>query len=141
MRAHSSKQNVLPSPEYIALDEVIALMVSGLVGCVIGALIPLNRGICAVKPRFQKVRQVFAYDFYLDKVYEKTFVAFVLALSKIGTWCDRNIVDGVVNFVGFASLRAGEALRYSVTGQSQAYVLLILVSISFIGVFLTWTLW
>lgn len=133
--------NVLPAWEYIALDEVIALMLSGVVGCVIGALIPLNRGVCAVKPRFQAIRQVFAYDFYLDKVYEKTFVAFVVTLSKMGTWCDRVVVDGVVNSIGSTSLRVGEALRYSVTGQSQSYILLILVSVGFIGVFLTWTLW
>lgn len=133
--------NVLPALEYIQWDEVIALMASGAVGCLIGALVPLNRGVCAVKPRFQRIRQVFAYDFYLDKVYEKTVVAFVVLLSQIGTWCDRVVVDGIVNSVGAASLRAGEALKYNVTGQSQAYLLLILVSISFIGICLTWPLW
>lgn len=133
--------DVLPRPGDIALDETMALITSGLAGCVIGALIPLNRGVCAVKPRFQRMRQMFAYDFYLDRVYEKTVVAFVVALSKLGTWCDRTIVDGAINLIGVASLRAGEALKYSVTGQSQAYVLLILVSISFIGILLTWTIW
>ncbi|MCM1983049.1 NAD(P)H-quinone oxidoreductase subunit F [Lyngbya confervoides] len=133
--------NVIPAPEYLYWDEIVPLMISGAVGCLIGAWMPLSRGVCPVKPRFQFLRQLLAYDFYLDIVYDRTVVAAVVLLSRLGTWCDRVIVDGLINFIGAASLRAGEVLRYSVGGQSQAYVLLILVSISFIGVFLTWSLW
>lgn len=133
--------NIIPDWDYIPLDEVGWLMASGVVGCIAGSLIPLQRGVvaCALNP--SPVRQLLAYDFYLDTVYEYTVVAAVATLSKLGTWLDRFVVDGLVNFIGAASLKVGEELRYSVTGQSQAYVLLILVSVSLIGVFLTWSLW
>jgi NAD(P)H-quinone oxidoreductase subunit 5 len=133
---------VIPDWDYIALDEVAWLVGSGIVGCTIGALIPLNRGIvCAVQPRFYRFQQLLAYDFYVDRFYQRTIVTAVASLSKLSYLFDRYVVDGVVNLVGAASIWAGEGLRYGVSGQSQGYVLLIMVSISLIGVFLTWSLW
>jgi NAD(P)H-quinone oxidoreductase subunit 5 len=56
-------------------------------------------------------------------------------------WFDRYIVDGFVNAVGLVSVFSGESLKYSASGQSQFYVLTILLGVSVFGLFLTWTLW
>ena len=57
----------------------------------------------------------------------------VALLSKISSWCDRYLVDGLVNLVGFAAMFGGQSLKYSVSGQSQGYMLTILVVISLLG--------
>jgi NAD(P)H-quinone oxidoreductase subunit 5 len=43
--------------------------------------------------------------------------------------------------VGFASLFAGESLKYTISGQSQSYLLTIAIGIFSIGVALMWSLW
>jgi NAD(P)H-quinone oxidoreductase subunit 5 len=43
------------------------------------------------------------------------------------------LVDGLVNLVGFAAIFGGQSLKYSISGQSQAYMLTILVVISILG--------
>jgi NAD(P)H-quinone oxidoreductase subunit 5 len=62
-------------------------------------------------------------------------------LARFSSWFDRYVVDGLVNAVGFASLLGGESLKYSITGQSQLYLLTIMVGIGLLGIFMTWTLW
>jgi NAD(P)H-quinone oxidoreductase subunit 5 len=39
------------------------------------------------------------------------------------------LVDGAVNFFGFASIFGGETLKYTITGRSQQYILTILLGI------------
>jgi NAD(P)H-quinone oxidoreductase subunit 5 len=47
------------------------------------------------------------------------------------------VLDGFVNLVGFASIFGGESLKYSISGQSQFYLLTILIGISVFGAPLT----
>jgi NAD(P)H-quinone oxidoreductase subunit 5 len=63
----------------------------------------------------------------------------VAVLSKITDWIDRFIVDGFINAIGLASILSGESLKFSNTGQSQSYVLTIVVGISVIGLMLAWS--
>jgi NAD(P)H-quinone oxidoreductase subunit 5 len=49
--------------------------------------------------------------------------------SEFLSWVDRHLVDGVVNFFGFASIFSGESLKYTSSGRSQQYILTILVGI------------
>jgi len=51
------------------------------------------------------------------------------SLSKITAWLDRYIIDGLVNLVSLATIFSGSALKYNVSGQSQLYVLTILLGI------------
>jgi NAD(P)H-quinone oxidoreductase subunit 5 len=51
------------------------------------------------------------------------------SLSKITAWIDRYIIDGLVNLVSLATIFSGSALKYNVSGQSQFYVLTILLGI------------
>ncbi|MEM7773570.1 MAG: NAD(P)H-quinone oxidoreductase subunit F, partial [Cyanobacteria bacterium P01_A01_bin.37] len=54
----------------------------------------------------------------------------VSLLAQFTSWFDRYIVDGAVNLVGFVTVLSGQALKYSASGQSQFYVLTILVGVS-----------
>jgi NAD(P)H-quinone oxidoreductase subunit 5 len=49
--------------------------------------------------------------------------------SDFLSWVDRHLVDGVVNFFGFASIFSGESLKYTSSGRSQQYILTILVGV------------
>ena len=131
-----------PSFAYINRTLVGLLVLSGVVGCSIGATVPLNKTWSRPMQKSQRIAQdVLAYDFYVDRLYNLTVVNGVTLLSKLGAWFDRYIVDGLVNFVGFASIFGSEGLKYSATGQSQTYVLTILVSVSLlIGLLVSWSL-
>ncbi|MFM7576578.1 MAG: NAD(P)H-quinone oxidoreductase subunit F, partial [Microcystaceae cyanobacterium] len=51
-------------------------------------------------------------------------------ISRLAAWFDRYVIDGVVNLVSLATILSGSALKYNVTGQSQFYLLTILISVS-----------
>jgi NAD(P)H-quinone oxidoreductase subunit 5 len=76
------------------------------------------------------LQDLFAYDVYLDKIYGATVVAAVAAIAKISTWFDRYVIDGIVNLVSLVTIFSGSALKYNVTGQSQFYLLTILVGVA-----------
>jgi NAD(P)H-quinone oxidoreductase subunit 5 len=134
--------SLLPDWGYINKSAVIALMLSGVVGGSIGATLPLQKSMArSIQKPVRMVQDILAYDFYIDKLYLLTVVFVVNALSRLTAWVDRYIVDGVVNAVGLASVLSGEGLKYSASGQSQFYVLTILLGVSILGLFLTWPLW
>ncbi len=79
---------------------------------------------------------MFAYDFYLETVYEVTVVAAVGSIARLAAWFDRYIVDGAVNLVSLATIFSGNALKYNVSGQSQFYVLTIIIGVSLLMLFM-----
>ncbi|MCU0536813.1 MAG: NAD(P)H-quinone oxidoreductase subunit F, partial [Hydrococcus sp. Prado102] len=109
------------------------LMISGLVGFILGANIELRRAWARPTQFYQRFFQdLLAYDFYLDKIYNYTVVWTVATLAKLSSWFDRYVIDGMVNFVSLATVFGGNALKYNVSGQSQFYVLTILLGVSFL---------
>jgi NAD(P)H-quinone oxidoreductase subunit 5 len=137
-----NRMMLLPSLDYLNIPAVILLVLSGLVGVVIGAVIPLSKSLARSLRRPLRIAQdILAYDFYTEKLYQLTVVNVVNQLARFSSWFDRYVVDGLVNAVGFASLLGGESLKYSITGQSQLYLLTIMVGIGLLGIFMTWTLW
>ncbi|MEA5509112.1 NAD(P)H-quinone oxidoreductase subunit F [Crocosphaera sp. UHCC 0190] len=107
------------------------LMVSGLIGCLVGILRPVSRVWERLTNRYLRFFQdLFAYDFYLDRVYEVTVVAGVAGIARLTAWFDRYIVDGAVNLVSLVTIFSGNALKYNVSGQSQFYVLTIWIGVS-----------
>jgi NADH-quinone oxidoreductase subunit L len=58
----------------------------------------------------------------LDTLYAGLYRGVLLALSALVGWVDRYLVDGVLNVLSAASLRAGDTLRRLQTGQPQDYV-------------------
>ncbi len=134
---------LLPSSfVYINRPLVVLLVLSGGVGCGVGAIIPLTNTWARPRQKTQRIIQdVLVYDFYLERVYDVTVVKGVNTLSQLGSWFDRHLVDGVVNFVGRASLLSGEGLKYGVSGQSQSYALTITVGVSLIiGFLIYWSI-
>jgi NAD(P)H-quinone oxidoreductase subunit 5 len=134
--------SILPDWSYVNTPAVALLMVSGLVGCVIGGYIPLNRTWARpVQIPLKFTQDLLAYDFYIDHLYKVTVVWLVDLVSRASAWFDRYILDGLVNLVGIASIFSGESLKYSVSGQSQAYLLTILLGVSILGALLTYLAW
>ena len=108
----------------------VLLIASGIIGCIIGATIKVRQAWSrsnTVTIRF--IQDLFAYDFYIDRLYEVTIIAAVATLSKVTSWIDRYIVDGAVNLISLATVFSGNALKYNVSGQSQFYILTILVGV------------
>lgn len=112
------------------------LVASGALGVVVGLLIPLSRSMSRPTQLYWRfIQDLLAYDFYIDRIYNFTVVSMVSQLSKVMAWIDRYVVDGFVNFTGFATLFGGSALKYNVSGQSQFYILTIVIGI---GLALGW---
>jgi NAD(P)H-quinone oxidoreductase subunit 5 len=66
-------------------------------------------------------------------------VSAVALLSRVSAWSDRYLVDGLVNLVGFATILGGQTLKYSISGQSQGYMLTILAVVSVLVFFIGWS--
>jgi NAD(P)H-quinone oxidoreductase subunit 5 len=107
------------------------LIVSGIVGCIIGAKIRLHKAWARpTQVVWRFFQDLFAYDFYVDRLYQFTVVAAVSGLAKLTAWVDRYVIDGAVNLVSLFTIFSGNALKYNVSGQSQFYLLTILVGVS-----------
>jgi NAD(P)H-quinone oxidoreductase subunit 5 len=133
---------LLPGWEYINKSAVVALVASSAIGCSIGATVELQKAKSrSIRKPIRVIQDVLSYDFYIDRLYGFTIVWVVASLSQLMGWFDRYVVDGVVNAIGLASVFSGESLKYSASGQSQFYVLTILLGVSVLGIFLTWSLW
>ncbi|MEB3162045.1 MAG: proton-conducting transporter membrane subunit, partial [Prochlorothrix sp.] len=83
---------------------------------------PINR-----PTRF--IQDLLAYDFYIDRIYRVTVVWAVEQCSRLAAWIDRYVIDGFVNAVGLATLLSGQGLKYSASGQSQLYVVTIILGL------------
>lgn len=107
------------------------MMASGVIGFAIGCFVELRRSLSRPTQFYLRFFQdLLAYDFYIERLYEVTVVAVVRLSSQFTTWLDRYIVDGFVNLVGKVTLLSGQGLKYGVSGQSQSYLLTIMVGIS-----------
>ena len=131
--------SLLPGWEYLNRPAVVLIVSSGAIGCGIGATIHLQRSLSrSIHKPVKFVQDLLAYDFYVDQLYRVTVVSVVTLFSKITAWCDRYIVDGAVNFVGLATIFGGEGLKYSSVGQSQIYVLTIVLGVSGLVAIVGW---
>lgn len=121
----------LISPSELDLTIAGALTATSLVGAGAASWIYLNDSISKpiiLKPK--AVQDFFAYDLYTEKFYRLTIVFVVGLVSRLVYWCDRFLVDGVINFLGLATLFSGESLKYNTSGQTQSYVISILLGLS-----------
>ncbi|NDJ18084.1 NAD(P)H-quinone oxidoreductase subunit F [Myxacorys almedinensis] len=133
---------LLPAFGLVNLPGVVVLVSSGLAGCLIGSLLTLNHTWSRpIQAPLRFLQDMLSYDFYIDRLYRVSVVLVVSSISRFSSWFDRYVIDGFVNLVGLASIFSGESLKYSVSGQSQAYMLTILVGISILGAILTWSFW
>ncbi|MFM7470117.1 MAG: NAD(P)H-quinone oxidoreductase subunit F [Nodosilinea sp.] len=137
-----NRLSLLPAWETLNWVAILAVAGSGLVGLGLGTVVPLSRSLARSLNRpLRLVQDLLAYDFYTERIYDKTIVAAIGGLSRLSNWFDRYVVDGLVNAVGLASLLGGESLKYSMTGQSQLYLLTIITGVGLLGILMTWSLW
>jgi len=109
---------------------ILVLILSGFLGCVLGTAIQLPRNWSrSVRVYWRFIQDLLAYDFYIDRIYDFTVVFAVVLSAKITSWVDRYIVDGIVNGIGLATIFSGQSLKYSASGQSQFYVLTIVIGV------------
>ncbi|XHU96387.1 MAG: NAD(P)H-quinone oxidoreductase subunit F [cyanobacterium endosymbiont of Rhopalodia gibba] len=122
----------LTDKDIIIVKWAIPLLIgSGIIGCLLGIISPLRRSWTRPTQIYLRFFQdLFAYDFYLNRVYEVTVVAAVEKISYLTIWFDRYVVDGAVNLVSLVTIFSGNILRYNVSGQSQFYILTILIGVS-----------
>jgi NAD(P)H-quinone oxidoreductase subunit 5 len=133
--------NLLPDWQIANQGIATLLLWSSILGIALGAFIYLNDKV--EKPvRFgsKAIQDFFAYDFYTAKLYRVTIVFAVGLVSKIVYWIDRYLVDGVVNLVGLATMVGGQGLKYNVSGQTQFYMLSILLGLTLFGIVACWPL-
>lgn len=132
---------LLPSWEAINGLAVVLLVASSATGLAIGSTIHLQRAWSRpIQLSWRVVQDLLSYDFYIDRVYGVTVVGAVALMSRLSAWIDRYVVDGLVNLVGMATIFSGESLKYSSSGQSQMYVLTILLGVSLLGLLVSWPL-
>lgn len=129
----ASSGSLASAIEVIQQPEMSLLVLSGIVGVILGATIALPRTwMRPVRSSSRFLQDFLAYDFYLDRIYRWSVVLVVELASKFSAWLDRYIIDGVINLVGFGTLFSGQSLKYSASGQSQFYLLTILIGGGFL---------
>jgi NAD(P)H-quinone oxidoreductase subunit 5 len=132
---------LLPEWESVDLYILLLLVSSTFVGLTVGSTIRLDKTLSrSISKPVRVVQDLLAYDFYIERVYNVTVVNAVAMISKVSAWSDRYIVDGLVNLVGFATIFSGQSLKYSISGQSQGYMLTIVAGVSILGFFISWSL-
>jgi NAD(P)H-quinone oxidoreductase subunit 5 len=134
-------QNLGLLPPQINQAAALALCASSSLGVAIGNSIYLHKAWSrSVQLPWRFTQDLLAYDFYIDRLYRLTVVFAVSGISQISAWIDRYLVDGLVNFVGLSSIFSGEGLKYSTSGQSQGYILTILVSLGLFTLLISWSI-
>lgn len=133
--------HLLPDWAVLNKDAALVLAWSSILGISLGAVVYLSPFIQKpVKLPVQALQNLLAADFYTPQIYRATIILGVAILSRITDWIDRFIVDGFINAVGLVSIMSGESLKYSNSGQSQFYVLTIVVGMSVIGLIMAWSI-
>jgi NAD(P)H-quinone oxidoreductase subunit 5 len=128
-------------PSNLNLGVAFLLVLSTAAGITPAAYIYLNENIpkpIVFQPK--AVQDFFANDLYTAQLYKVTIVFVVGLVSQIINWIDTFLVDGVVNFVGSATIFSGQNLKYNVSGQTQFYFLSIILGVALIGLIICWPL-
>jgi NAD(P)H-quinone oxidoreductase subunit 5 len=125
----------VPGISAFSLPVAAAVIASGLIGILIGALSPLDKFWSRSRqPLVRVVQDLLSYDFYTPEIYRRTIVNAVASLAKLTRWFDITVIKGGVDGLGRLSLATAEGLKLTVSGQLQSYVLtVVLAVVVFIG--------
>ncbi|MBE7380288.1 MAG: NAD(P)H-quinone oxidoreductase subunit F [Leptolyngbya sp. SIO1E4] len=130
---------LLPAWAMLNKDMALALTWASVLGFGIGAALYIGRRVAEPGKLIPTgLQNLLAFDFYTPRLYRSSVVLSVDLLSRLTDWLDRYLVDGVVNFVGMASLLSGEALKYNNSGRLQFYVLTVSVCVAVISIVMSW---
>jgi len=132
--------SLLPAWSGLNTGLALPLVWSTVLGCGLSAILYLGPLSKPIRLPWKPLQDLLAYDFYTPRIYRSSIVGGVDVLSRLVDWGDRYLVDGLVNFVGVASIFSGETMKYSNTGRSQFYVFTISVGVVVILALLIWPL-
>jgi NAD(P)H-quinone oxidoreductase subunit 5 len=117
----------------------ILVLISGVLGLVAEVFVPVasfsSRSV--IRP-LRALQDLLAADFYTDRLYRNTIVAFVAGLARLTNGFDRQIVSRLAEKVGLASMATAEGLKLGVSGQLQSYVLTLMTAIVVLFASLFW---
>jgi NAD(P)H-quinone oxidoreductase subunit 5 len=132
--------SLLPNWTDLNKDAALLLVWSSISGLSLGAAVYFAPFIQKpVQFPIKSLQELLAADFYTPQIYRASVVLGVALLSKATDWIDRYIVDGFINAVGWASIFGGESLKYGNSGQSQFYLLTIVMGVAALGLALAWS--
>ncbi len=133
---------LLPAWQDADLMLATLIVLSGAVGCGFGGWLYLNPAVSKpVDFVWASVREVLAYDFRLERLYAVSVVLGVVQGARLTAWFDRYVIDGLVNFVGVASIFSGESLKYTISGQSRNYLLTLFIGTLITLTTVAWAFW
>jgi NAD(P)H-quinone oxidoreductase subunit 5 len=84
------------------------------------------------------LQDLLAFDFYTDRIYRATIVAFVAGLARITNGFDQLVVNGMVNRIAAVSMGSAESLKLGVSGRLQTYVFTVVAAIVLLVGSLSW---
>lgn len=125
-------QRIDPVPGIAAFSMPVAIAVagSGLIGLLIGCLLPRSQfRSVSIQPGFRVLQDLLAFDFYTPEIYRLFIVNPVVSLARAVRWFDIQVIKAFVDGVGRFSLTTAEGLKLGVSGQMQSYVLTVVVAI------------
>ena len=133
--------NPVPGIGAFSAPIAAAVAASGLVGVGIGSQIRLDQFWSrSIRQPLRGIQDLLAQDFYTEKIYRATIVAFIAGLARLTNGFDRQVVNGLVNGIGRLSLQSADGLKLGVSGQLQSYVLTVVVAIVVLLGSLSWLL-
>jgi NAD(P)H-quinone oxidoreductase subunit 5 len=136
-----AKIDPVPGIGAFSLPVAIAVAGSGLAGVAIGSQIGLDQFWSrSIQQPLRGIQDLLAFDFYTERIYKATIVAFVAGLARVINGLDRLGVNGVVNGIGRLSLQSAENLKFNVSGQLQSYLLTVVISLVVLLTSLNWLL-
>jgi NADH-quinone oxidoreductase subunit L len=108
------------------LGMAVASNVVALVGIALASALYLRRREREALEPLAKVRPAYtllSQRYYMDTLYEDIIVRrlFYRGVAAIIDWIDRNLVDGLVDFIGGAFRNSGRVIALVQTGQVQLY--------------------
>jgi NAD(P)H-quinone oxidoreductase subunit 5 len=122
---------LFPTMTDFSADNAILLTLSTIIGISWGAVVYLSPSIAKpVKLPSSQLQDLFAYDFYTPQLYRNTIIGLIAFFSNALSIFDRVWIDGVANSFGLATLFSGQSLRYSTSGQSQFYMMTMIVGMA-----------
>jgi NAD(P)H-quinone oxidoreductase subunit 5 len=133
-----SQLALLPELDDISLLQISTISGSSLAGFVAGGYLYCQGDRTSIVTTLPWVENQLTHGFHIEKIYERTVVCAVLVMSRIAAWIDRYVVDGLVNFVGFATIFSSEGLKYGTSGQMQNYALTIAIGAGGLGLTIAW---
>ncbi len=117
----------------------LVLAASGAAGVLAGSLIPLDTfwSRSLLRP-LRLLQDLLAFDFYTDRIYRATIVAFVAGMARITNGFDRLVVNGLVNRIAAGSMASAQSLKLGVSGRLQTYIFTMAVAIVLLVGSLAW---